>query len=334
MNSAAAKLLVVPALAIILIAVALLPADEPLAAVKPRLLIAFCSHRDRPAFVNIYFYEHDGIGQGRIIGSIPTTEETADYHPSLTPRGLVCAHASKRVGGHAGQINLWDVKAKKALARPAFNEGFGARVEPAISGTDLLAYSAWERSGGAGGWDIVVYDTKSEKQIDLPGLNGQFDEREASLSKDGRYLAFVSNRPGGKGSSDIYLYDRKAAALVPLPGLNSPQRELNPSLSADGRFLAFVSDRPGGAGGKDVYLYDRTKEQLLPLPGLNSASHEQTPALSPDGRYLVFVSERISGAGERDIYLYDRERQKLLPTPGLNSKQEDFDPSIADWSGQ
>jgi Tol biopolymer transport system component len=296
----------------------------------PRLLLAFASYRDRAAFTNVYFYEHDGLGQGRLLDAVPAVFERADYHPSLTADGAICAYAAKQVGGFPGLIQLWDLRARRPLERPGLNEGFGARLEPSLSGDGrLLAFTGWERPGGAGGWDAFLYDLHVRQFVGVPGLNTQYEERELTLSGDGRYLAFVSNRPGGKGLSDIYLYERSAQALVPLPGLNTRHRELNPALSADGRLVAFVSDRPGGSGGKDIYLYDRQTEALLPLPGLNSVAHEQTPALSPDGRFIAFVSERISGAGERDLYLYDRRLSKLLRTPGLNSKKDDFDPSLA-----
>jgi hypothetical protein len=317
----------------LLLSVGLMPAGEggPQRPAPRRLLMALSSHRDRPrpAIATVYFYEHDGASQGRIIGSIPPTELTSDCWPSLSADGTICAYGSKKVGGNPGLVQLWDVKAMKALELPAFNEGFAARMKPSLSGGGrLLAFLAWDRPGAAGGWDVFLYDTRACKLLDLPGLNSQYDEREPVLSGNGRFIAFVSNRPGGKGLSDIYLYDREAKALVPLPGLNSAYPETHPALSADGRLLAFASDRPGGQGGKDIYLYDRHPEELLPLPGLNSSAHEQGPALSPDGRYVAFVSERTGGLGERDVYLYDRQAAKLLPTPGLNSKHDDFDPNL------
>jgi hypothetical protein len=300
-----------------------------------RLIIAFASLRERPAFSSIFIYRHDGLGTGKLTGSIPFENERADSHPALAGDGSVCACASKQTGGFTPLINFWDVRALRPLAGPAFNGEPGARIEPSLSGDGrLLAFSM---RGGAQsvGWDVRLFDVAAGKLVELPGLNSDADEREVSLSADGRWLAFVTNRTGGDGLSDVALYDRRAGSLVPLPGLNSPHREINPALSADGRWLAFISDRPGGGGGKDVFLYDQNAAALVELPGLNSVAHEQTPALSPDGRYLVFVSERTSGAGERDIFLYDRDAGRLLPTPRLNSKQEDFDPALAfDDSGE
>lgn len=304
-------------------------ADEPVADPRP-LIIAFSSLRDRPAFASLYLYRHDGVGQGEIVVAVPPSFERGDTHASLTADGKLCLYTSKQVGGFGPLVQAFDVRRKQALPGPEFNAEFAARTEAGVSGDGrLLTFCAWDQPGQPGGWDVLLYDRRAAKFVDLPELNSADDEREVALNGNGRWLAFLSNRAGGAGLSDLWLYDRDAGRLAALPGLNTPHRELNPSLSADGRLIAFVSDRPGGAGGKDIYIYDRETATVSPPPGLNSAAHEQTPAFSPDGRFLIFVSERTQGAGERDVFLYDRKLARLVPTPGLNSSAEDFDPCLA-----
>jgi Tol biopolymer transport system component len=294
------------------------------------LRVAFSSLRPLPYFGTIYFYEHDGVSRGRIVGSIPPKLDTGDYRPSLSADGRLCAYTSRTGEGNTWVIQLWDWQAGKAVEVSGVNEAGAAHKDPSISADgNLLLYAGLRKKGGTGGWDGFLFDRKLGASVAVPNLNSRDDEQDFALSGNGRYIAFASSRPGGKGLSDVYLYDRQTQALVPLPALNSSYRELSPALSQDGRFIAFVSDRPGGDGGKDVYLYDRRTSSLVALPGLNSVGHEQTPSLSPDGRFVAFVSERTRGVGERDIYLYDRHISKLLPTPGLNSKADDFDPSLA-----
>jgi Tol biopolymer transport system component len=313
----------------LLAAAALLPAQGPPPA---RLLLAFASYRERPKHPNIFFYEHDGISTGKIVGSVGTPRgvASAEAHPRLSADGRFCAFTFE-LENQTGRIHYWDIKEKKLVELPKLNDSPNAQMAPSLSADgNLLAFTAWNRPGAPGqGWHVFLYDRPAKKLLDLPGLNSQAsDDRMPALSADGRFLAFASSRKGGAGLTDLYLYSRQEGKLLDVPGLNSERLDAEPSLSADGNLIAFTSDRPGGKGGRDVYLFDRAAGKLLDLPGLNSASHDDAPALSPDGRFLAFVSERFGGAGERDIYLYDRQAQKLLPTPGLNSKTEDFDPYV------
>lgn len=297
---------------------------------RQRLIIAFSSLRERPAFANLFFYRHDGIGQGELAGSVPAQFERADSHATLTADGTLCAYASKQVGGFTPLVNVWNRRENRQAPALGFNSEAGSRIEPVVSGDGRwLAACARGHVNAIGGWDVFFFELATGKEIPLAGLNSDHDEREVTMDRTGRYLAFVTNRRGGVGLSDLALYDRQTASLVPLDGVNTEHRELNPSLSGDGRFLAFVSDRPGGAGGKDIYAFDFEDRRLVDLTGLNSVAHEQTPVFSPDGRFIAFVSERTSGTGERDVFLYDCETMRLVPTPGLNSKHEDFDPSLA-----
>lgn len=317
-----------PCLAAILVFAAALPAEKPPAA---KLLIAFGSYRDRPKHPNVFFYEHDGISSGKIVGKVGTpTGATAEGHPSLSHDGRFCAFTFE-VENNTGQIYYWDRKEHKLIEHPGLNNSPNAQMGPSLSSDgNLMAFSAWSRPGAAGqGWHVFLYDRAAQKTVDLPDLNSQAGEdRLPALSGDGRWLAFTSNRKDAVGLTDIYLYDRRDNKLVTLPTLNSRHLDAEPSLSGDGNLIAFASDRPGGRGGRDLYLFDRAAGQLLPLPGLNTAAQEYSPSLSPNGRFIVFVSERLGGEGERDIYMYDRRTQRLLPTPGLNSKAEDFDPCV------
>src|SRR5262249_41189131 len=297
-----------------------------------KLLIAFGSYRDRPKHPNIFFYEHDGVSKGEIVGKVgtPRNVASAEGHPSLSLDGRFCAFTFE-LENNTGRIYFWDRKEQKLVDHSVLNSSPNAQIGPSLSADgNLIAFSAWARPGAGGqGWHVFLYDRKANNTVELPGLNSPtFEDRLPTLSGDGRWLAFASNRKGGQGLTDIYLYDRKEGKLIDLPRLNSRHMDAEPSLSADGNLIAFASDRPGGKGGRDIYLFDRAADKFLPLPGLNTAAHEYSPSLSPDGRFLVFVSERLGGEGERDIYLYDRRTQKLLPTPGLNSKTEDFDPCV------
>ena len=313
-------------------------AAEPTPEFTPKLLVAFSSVKERraPPYPKVYFYEHDGVANGRIVGSIDsigteTNKSRADMHPSLSRDGRFCTFSAQIGVTDGARIEVWDRTEKKLLALPDINISTNVhQMSPSFSSDGKrMAFSAWNRPGGNPRWGVYLYDVDAKKLADLPKLNGEItDQRLPALSGDGKFLAYAFSGKGTVGLTDIYLYDLTAKTGIDLREMNSKHMEIQPALSADGRLIAFSSDRPGGTGVRDIYLYDRHDKKFQQLPGMNSADHEQSPSLSADGRYIAFVSERRDGAGERDVYLFDRDRKKLLPTPGLNSKEDDFDPSL------
>lgn len=333
------RYLLCAAVGVLGVAIALEPGPSRGSAPKEaKLLIAFASTRERrdPPYPRIYFYEHDGVANGKLLGFIESpgmgvNKTRADMHPALSRDGRFCAFSAQFGITDGARIDIFDRQEKKYLTLPQIH-GLPKvhEMAPSFSGDGkLMAFTAWAWPGLSTRWGVLLYDTTAKKLVDLPKLNGETsDQRMPALSGDGRWLAYASNLKGGVGLTDIYLYDLKEMKTVALPEMNSKNMDIQPALSNDARWIAFISDRRGGAGGRDVYLFDRADKKLLPLPGLNSDAPEQSPSLNGDGRYLAFVSERLGGTGERDVYLYDRQTQKLLPTPGLNSKDDDFDPCV------
>ncbi|MEQ8188173.1 MAG: hypothetical protein ABRQ39_09425 [Candidatus Eremiobacterota bacterium] len=110
--------------------------------------------------------------------------------------------------------------------------------------------------------EIAMYDRKEGKPVDLPGIHGKGWDLSPSLSGNGRFLAFQSNRTG-KHFWNIYLYDTKEKKFVDVPGLNSFLPDINPSISADANFITFASVRTARL---EIYLYDRNQRKVSPLP--------------------------------------------------------------------
>ena len=292
-----------------------------------RLLIAYGSYKDRGKYPTITFYQHDGLGAGQVVGTIPPENLRSDSHPTLSHDGRFCGFTSE-IENATSRILLWDLPGKELVELPVVNDSPNSQQHAALSGDGrTLAFAAWNRPGSSNRWDIVTFDIARGQQQLTPWNLPASDERMPALSGNGGLLAYVTNATE-TGSTDICLWDQMAGKEIPLPHLNTLSREVEPTLSADGRLMAFVSDRPGGSGARDIYLYDRTSENMIALPGLNSVAHEQMPSLSPDGRFLAFISERRAGAGERDVFIYDRSTSRLLETPGLNSPREEIDPCI------
>ncbi|MGH2625345.1 MAG: DPP IV N-terminal domain-containing protein, partial [Anaerolineales bacterium] len=105
-------------------------------------------------------------------------------------------------------------------------------------------------------------------------------ERFASLSPDGRSLAYASF---ASGNSDIYLLRVGGRNPVNLTQ-GAAAHDRQPAFSPDGEQIAFRSDRDGGG----IFVMGATGESVRRL---TDAGHN--PAWSPDGKQIVFGTEGI-----------------------------------------
>jgi Tol biopolymer transport system component len=204
--------------------------------------------------------------------------------PSISLDGRYIAFSSDRQnpGTHDIDVYLYDRQLQSLLLLPGLNapKYINGNITYFFDGAPNISASAryivfCSDRLSIGNEDIFLYDRQKQSLVPLPGLNSPASDCFPSISADGRFIVFDSNR---SGNSDIYLYDRQSNSLVPLPGLNTEHNEAFPSISPDGRFIAFVSDRPG-VGSDDIYLYDRQTLSLVPLPGINSPYFDVVPVI-------------------------------------------------------
>ncbi len=128
-------------------------------------------------------------------------------------------------------------------------------------------------------------------------LNSQSAEESGSLSFDGGYLVFASDRLSQRS---IFLYDTRSRQLIDLPGLNQQGvRQDQPDISADGRYIVYISEQQGKP---DVFIYDRQTmfAQQLTRDFLGEL---RNPSISGNGRFIAFESNR---SGQWDIEILDR----------------------------
>lgn len=182
--------------------------------------------------------------------------------------------------------------------------------------------------------DVLVRDlhtgTTTAVSVSTGGVIGDSASHWASISSDGRYVAFTSfaaNLVAGDGNraSDVFVHDRRTATttMISVAPDNQPgdNASVAPSISADGRFVAYMSHATNlivgdTNGGTDVFLRDRTQgtTELVSATadGMPGNASSAVPAISADGRYVAFdsvASDLVDGDtnGFSDVFYRDRQ---------------------------
>lgn len=172
------------------------------------------------------------------------------------------------------------------------------------------------------------------------GSQGNSFSEEASISDDGRFVAFQSSAsnfaigdippvsPFGSSEADIFVVDTQAgsielisAGLDGLPANSSRDAEI----SADGRYVAFGSFADNLAANdqnmsSDVFFFDRQTRQLTRISegqgGADADGASDGNAISPDGSVVAFESVATNliaddANGLRDIFLWLRDSNTI-----------------------
>jgi Tol biopolymer transport system component len=188
--------------------------------------------------------------------------------------------------------------------------------------------------------DIFVRDlqagTTARASVDTAGGDPDAGSVFASISGDGRYVAFESDANDlvpndGNPLEDVFVRDLQAGtttrASVDSTGGDADARIGQPSISADGRRVAFwgeASDLVPGDGNSthDVFVRDlltgTTTRASVDVLGGEASAGSFEPSISADGRYVAFESDANDlvpndGNASRDIFV------RAVVTPTVDS---------------
>jgi Tol biopolymer transport system component len=169
--------------------------------------------------------------------------------------------------------------------------------------------------------------------VSLFGIQGNDNSYGASISGDGRYIAFVSASntlvSGDTNNScdtnydgtftdncpDIFVHDRKTGLItrvsVASDGTQGNGWSRDPSISADGRYVAFASSASNLVNDDtnnsyDVFVHDRQTGQTSRVStsssGVQGNKDSWAPSITSDGRLIAFES-RASNLVNNDTAL-------------------------------
>jgi len=166
------------------------------------------------------------------------------------------------------------------------------------------------------------------------GAPGTGDSRSASVSGDGRYVAYASassNLVAGdtNGMQDIFLHDRLGGTTKRISlgagGVQADGDSYAPTVSVDGAYVLFTSKATNLTEGdanlnEDLFLYDDklgTVQRIAEyVPGSEFAGAGSSYQISADGRYVAYAG-KTGSTGTCEIWLLDRrpnpENGKISP---------------------
>lgn len=198
-----------------------------------------------------------------------------------------------------------------------FNQGNSEGAVSTTADGRLMFFSRLTVDKGYPNSDIYCAEWKEESgkwKVEKlgNGINGDDTwESQPSVSADGRWLLFASNRKGGQGGSDLWRCHRLPNGDWSRPEnlgprVNTEGNEKFPFLHADGHTLYFVSDGWQGFGGYDVYfinLADDSYPTNLGLP-INTEDDNLSFGVTPDGLHAYFPG-RVASSRSKDILYFD-----------------------------
>ena len=270
---------------------------------------------------------------------------SSSFYPALSADGRYVSflsYASNLVPGvSGGQVYVYDRvtdTVKLVSLSGTAVPGNGTSDYPSINGDgQFIAFYSRATNLVAGDtngtdMDIFVHDTQSGQtevvSVSDTGVWGNNASKFASISNDGRYVAFESTATNlvaldSNGStSDIYVHDR-LNSTTELVNLSDAGEQANlgsnkASISQDGRYVAFesrASNLVTGSVGTQIFVRDR-QASTIQLVSVSSGGDQGNGAstnasISSDGRYVVFqsTSTNLVAADTNsmsDIFVHDR----------------------------
>jgi tetratricopeptide (TPR) repeat protein len=157
--------------------------------------------------------------------------------------------------------------------------------------------------------------------------NDEFSSAHASLSRDGQFIYFSSNRSGGHGGTDLYMAQRISGGWTePVnlgPKVNTEGNEMFPFLSQD-NLLYFTSDGHAGLGGSDIFVSEKIGgnwQQPINLGAPINSNHDDFNLVYDRKDDRGFFCSNRSGRGNDDLFYYSHKKiEKTILAGSIRTK--------------
>ena len=191
-------------------------------------------------------------------------------------------------------------------------KGNDAAIAISPDGQILFTFYSDAKNSGDIAISKLIADEFTKPVLLNKNINSEFWEGSCSISADGRFLYFASERPGGIGGRDIWISENVdgdwATPKNMGPNINTPYDDDAPFIHPDGITLFLSSKGHSSIGGYDImFTIKKDNEWAIPksmgLP-LNTTEDDRFYVINSKGDRGYFSSNRSSsgGKGKNDIY--------------------------------
>lgn len=249
-----------------------------------------------------------------------TSEEAININPSISGDGrIVTFESTEDIAGVGGSDHFRAIRANIAVDPATFVQMGGTRaVTPAISqdGSRIAFASKDDPVGNNpdGNSEIFLFDGTRLTQITntSPGslanrvTNGNF---QPSISDDGRFIAFSSNRDlaaqNSDGSLEIFIYDSIGGSFSQLTNSSGFVGFTDAKISGGGTLVAYIRDNGTTLStARDLIEQPRIGGAATVLAGsVPSLAVTYGRAISDDGTRIVYSSQTATNTTQ--VFLYD-----------------------------
>ncbi len=265
------------------------------------------------------------------------------------------------------------------LAAPGLQSNTTTRVSVSSEGAEGDSYSAYPSISGDGRYvafhsragnlveddsngviDTFVHDRvnrhTSRISVSSAGAEGRLESWNASISADGRVVAFESyadDLVSGDSNErmDVFVHDRATRETervsISSSGRQGRQGSRAPSVSGDGQWVAFESAardlvEADTNGRTDIFVHDRgtaqTERVSLSSGGTQANGDSENSSISAGGRYVAFETSAsnlvdVDDNGARDILVRDRQEDSTelisVSSDGVQGNAQSLYPTIS-----
>jgi uncharacterized repeat protein (TIGR01451 family) len=312
---------------------------------RPRLLALVLAGAIALSFIGLRGARTQSTGLRSVTN---TSEEGVNINPSISGDGRVIAFESTEDVAQAGGTDHF--RAIRANITPATATLFqisGTRaVAPAISQDgSRIAFSSKDDPLGTnpdGNSEIFLFDGVKLIQVTntSPGdvanrvTNGNF---QPSITDDGRFIAFSSNRDlaaqNSDGNLEIFIYDATAGRFTQLTDSSGIVGASDAKISGNGGSVAYIRDAGATPSAKrDLFAQPRVGPGPVTVLAFNVQALAMTygRAISDDGTRVVYSAETATNSTQ--VFLFDGRdgaATRQITSLGVRATEVPLHPTIS-----